>query len=261
MIQVTREQHVCLPEVQDELTRAGGLNQFGEPNFRAVWSYSRLGWMGGRWVDRDTNGNVLSECFQLRQVPKYLPETWNRWVIESYRPPEFYGSRWLWEFQTRLSEDGKTIPALGPYPSRGDYEHSLTVEKACEKCLADARAGDPKAISNCSYWQFVQLTPFVAHKIALMIMRSREVTALEQREAIVSQIKREEQLEDFATDEILAQAAEYEIPKSRQDYLERFMVPAIERKLARDMKRRHQLSPETRKILDRGRSSAISLPN
>lgn len=44
----------------------------------------------------------------------------------------------------------------------------------------------------------------------------QEVTALEQREAIVSQIKREEQLEDFATDEILAQAAEYEIPKSRQ---------------------------------------------
>jgi hypothetical protein len=268
VIRVTRELHVCPPEVQEMLTRAGGVNFFGEPNFRAVWSYCRLGWIGGKWVDRDAEGNIIRECFQLRRVPKYLPETWNRWVIESYRPPEFYGARWLWDLQTRVKEmglDGRptglSLPALGPYPSRGDYEHSQTVEKACGPCLAAYRAGDEMAISNCVHWEFVQLTPRVAGKIAKMVMRCREANAVEQKAAIDAQLAREAALEDMAANEILEDAQSYQIPKSRQEYLDKVVAPAIERQLARGVKLREGLSPETQAVLDRGRSRKIQLVN
>jgi hypothetical protein len=270
MIQVLREHHEVSPQIQEILTRAGGVNWYGEPNFRAVWGYSRMGWIGGKWIDRDANGNVIRECFQLRRVPKYLPQMWNRWIIESYRPPEFYGSRWLWNLQTRAQEKdengrpnpaGLILPALGDYPSRGDYEHSHTVEKACAQCLADYRNGNEVAIKNCEHWEFVQLTPFVADKIARMIMFCRAANEVEQRLANEAQAAREMALEDMAAEEIADSAQSYQIPKDRKDYLERFVVPAIERQLARGMKRRQGLSPETLKVLDRGRSAALPLVN
>lgn len=124
-IQVTRETHEAAPSVHERLKRAGGTNRFGEPNFRVVWGGSRLGWIGGRWIDRDLHGNVIREAIELRREPKYMPV--NRWHIERWMPPESYGSPEQWYAQTIETEDGIRIPALGPYPSRGEYEHCFTL--------------------------------------------------------------------------------------------------------------------------------------
>lgn len=107
---------------------AGGLNRFGEPNFRVVWGGARLTWIGGRWTDRDANGNAVRETVELRQVPKYLPI--HRWHVERWLPPEVYGSPDDWYARTTEVEDGLRVPALGPYPSRGEYEHCFTLETA-----------------------------------------------------------------------------------------------------------------------------------
>jgi hypothetical protein len=125
-IHITRETHEASAEIQERVARAGGLNRFGEPNFRVVWGGSRLSWIGGRWIDRDTSGNVIREAIELRRVPKYLPH--NRWHIERWMPPEAYGSPELWYAQTIECEDGIRIPALGPFPRRGEYEHCFTLE-------------------------------------------------------------------------------------------------------------------------------------
>ncbi len=50
-------------------------------------------------------------------------------------------------------EGGRSIPALGPYPARGEYEHCFTLE-------------GPRR-------EFVQLTPTVAEHIAQAIEWSR----------------------------------------------------------------------------------------
>lgn len=128
MIRVTREIHEADASVCERLARAGGVNLFGEPNFRVVWGGSRLGWIGGRWTDRDAHGNVIRERIELRQEPKYVPE--NRWHIERWMPPDTYGTREEWYTRTIETEDGIRVPALGPYPSRGDWEHCFTLEKA-----------------------------------------------------------------------------------------------------------------------------------
>jgi hypothetical protein len=125
MIRVLREIHDAPASIQDRVARAGGVNRYGEPNFRVVWGGARLAWIGGRWTDRDAHGNVVREAIELRRVPKYLPE--DRWHIERWMPPESYGSPGDWYAQTTEVEDGIRVPALGPYPSRGEYEHCFTL--------------------------------------------------------------------------------------------------------------------------------------
>jgi hypothetical protein len=127
-IRVTRETHATPAAIAERITRAGGTNRYGEPNFRVVWGGARLTWIGGRWTDRDAHGNVSREAIELRQVPKYLPV--DRWHIERWMPPEFYGSPDQWRALTSETEDGIRIPALGPYPARGDYEHCFTLQSS-----------------------------------------------------------------------------------------------------------------------------------
>jgi hypothetical protein len=125
MICVLRETHAPPATLIERISSAGGWNRFGEPNFRVVWGWSRLTWIGGRWTDRDANGNIIREKIELRHVPKYLPH--DRWHIERWLPPELYGTRDSWRALTLESEDGTLIPALGPYPARGEYEHCFTL--------------------------------------------------------------------------------------------------------------------------------------
>jgi len=128
MIRVIRETHEAPVELEERVARAGGWNRFGEPNFRVVWGWSRLEWVGGKWTDRDANGNVIRESVELRRVPKYFPH--ERWHVERWMPPETYGSRKSWWESTIEREGGILVPALGPYPSRGEYEHCFTLSGA-----------------------------------------------------------------------------------------------------------------------------------
>ena len=126
MIQVLRETHETPPEVNRCLEFLGGKNRFGDPHFRAVWGWNRLGWIGGKWTDYDDSGNVVRESMDLRFVPKYPKH--DRWHIERWVAPECYGPPWMWYAQTIEIADGVSIPALGPYPDRGEYECLFTLE-------------------------------------------------------------------------------------------------------------------------------------
>jgi hypothetical protein len=126
LIRVTRETHEAPAAIQERVARTGGSNRYGKPNFRVVWGGARLAWIGGRWTDRDAHGNLIRQAIELRRVPKYLPL--DRWHIERWMPPESYGSPGEWYAHTIETEDGISLPALGPYPSRGEYEHCYTLE-------------------------------------------------------------------------------------------------------------------------------------
>lgn len=146
-----RETHDTPEAVAHALRQAGGTNRYGEPNYRAVWGWNRLTWIGGKFEDRDDHGVLLRERIELREEPKY-PGV-NRWHIEKWMPPEAYGSPRAWYAHTIERENGMSIPALGPYPSRGDYEHCFTLEGP--------------------HGEFVQLTPTVAAYVARAVEFSR----------------------------------------------------------------------------------------
>jgi len=185
MIRVTREIHEAPTAVRERIARVGGLNRFGEPNFRVAWGGSRLGWIGGRWTDRDANGNTIRESVELRYVPKYLPL--DRWHIERWTPPEKYGAPENWYAQTVETEDGIRVPALGPYPSRGEYEHCFTLEDA------DG--------------EFIPLTPAACDWIVRAIEWSRRQPPAASRAAIDARESRREREWDRAADDIMDDAS------------------------------------------------------
>ncbi len=129
MIKVLREVHEAPESVQEILESYGGCNPYGEPNFRAIWSESRLDWICGKWTEYDdTTGEVLREVIEERHVPKYWVIS-NRWVIEKWYPPECSPEQW--NQRTRPPEDffkeGNKLQ-LGPYPARGSYKLAGIVE-------------------------------------------------------------------------------------------------------------------------------------
>lgn len=128
-IRVIRETHETPEWAARILERAAGTNLRGDPLYRLIWGWNRLTWVGGKWTDRDPNTKALiREVIELRQVPRYSHLGVNKWYVERYYPPEHFGNRRAWEAQTLERPDGISIPSLGPYPSRGDYDHFYTME-------------------------------------------------------------------------------------------------------------------------------------
>lgn len=185
MIRVTRETHEAPTAVHERLARAGGMNSFGEPNFRVVWGGSRLSWIGGRWVDRDAHGNVIREAIELRQEPKYIPA--ERWHIERWMPPEAYGSPEEWLARTVEVEDGIRIAALGPYPSRGEYEHCFTLQSASG--------------------EFIPLSPAACDWIVRAIQWARRQSRNDGHAALAAREVRLERDWDCGADDLLDDAA------------------------------------------------------
>jgi hypothetical protein len=127
MIEVVRETHDTPEQVAAAVERAGGYNTFGEPNFRVVWSMNRLELIGGRWFDYDNSHNQLRSVIEMRRVPKYWLNP-NRWILEIWVPAEMYGPPEFWDYSTRGDEEEGYMLQLGPYPERGEYEQSFTLE-------------------------------------------------------------------------------------------------------------------------------------
>lgn len=131
MIQVTREQQE-VPEWASRIaTTIGGINVFGEPNFRIVWGQTRLGWIGGLWEDRKPKTmELIRMVFEMRKEPIYFANP-DRWHLEIWVPPAKYGSPEEWHIYTKSvhpSIPSVSLPGLGPYPSRGEYESAFVFE-------------------------------------------------------------------------------------------------------------------------------------
>ena len=130
-VEVIRERHDPPPGLQAQLAEVGGCNLYGEPLYRVVWGWNRLTLVGGKWTDYDDDGNVTRSVVEYRMEPKYLwGDGVNRWHIEKWLPPQsIAASPRHWDRLTKDYCDGQTIFILGPYPSRGEYEHLQTLQE------------------------------------------------------------------------------------------------------------------------------------
>jgi hypothetical protein len=136
-IEVLHEYDKQAPEWVERELRRFGSNVYGEPLYRIVWGESRLELAGGLWEDRNgapeaqriindkgetRDVNLVREVAEYRWIPKYGIQ---RWILEKWLPPDHYGDMSLWE----LNRDEKSgLLPLGPFPHRGEYEHSFTFE-------------------------------------------------------------------------------------------------------------------------------------
>lgn len=180
-ITTEREKYEAPQELQDRIASVGGWNIFGQPNFRAVWGWSRLTWIGGNWDDHDNNGCLVRRVKELRHVPKYTP--FDRWHLEKWMPPSFYGSPAEWEIQTYDQEEQFPM-TLGPYPSRGEYEHVFTIQ-------------NPDGT-------FLQLDPTVCEMVVRAVEHSRKYLPADRNKALYDREERKRKAQDADTDALLS---------------------------------------------------------
>lgn len=115
------ERLIAPREYQERLNKIGGLNIFGKPNFRLVWSDNRFEIGGGLWEDHLTGTSVA----EYRHQTKYNLEI-PKWILERWLPAGFYGSPEDWYRDNACPYTGLSL--LGPYPHQGDYESCYTFD-------------------------------------------------------------------------------------------------------------------------------------
>lgn len=98
-------------------------------------------------------------------------------------PPEAYGSPAQWYAQTVESENGIRVPALGPYPTLGEWEHCFTIET-------------PEG-------EFLGLTPEICDYVVRAIEWAREQPDAKKREAVFRAEERRRKDYDRFVDDVL----------------------------------------------------------
>ena len=113
------ERRECPPEFQERLTRAVGLNRYGEPNFIIVWGQSFTYTAGGVWPKPHGDG-----FFGYRQLMLSNSSPTGKgqpcWMILEWHPPEDYETPGMYYFRNR--DDLTGLQVLGEYPYKGRYE-------------------------------------------------------------------------------------------------------------------------------------------
>lgn len=135
---------VAPKDVRQCLAEVGGLNPFGEPNYRLTIAEHTRWFQGGVWRtyrngaslrDRGSfmemeNGmrvervpeKPISERAEMRWVNRYPPDLAG-WIFQEWFPAHHYGNREDWEAMKVPGHS--TLCRLGPYPEKGDYELAL----------------------------------------------------------------------------------------------------------------------------------------
>jgi hypothetical protein len=118
-----REYGLRPPRVLQRFCReTGGLNPFGGAMYRLSWAPSQLTWSAGKFRINDEHGTFKYWHIDAGWVPKY-PGYGERYVLETWKAPEVYGSPFEWEaLNHEYEEDGRMLGKLGPYPHLGSYE-------------------------------------------------------------------------------------------------------------------------------------------
>jgi hypothetical protein len=109
------------PGMQRAAALAGGFDLYGDPYYRMVWGWSRLEMRVGLHNDYDDNDILIRRELRAEWWPRYQPR--DRFHLEIKKPAEIYGSPDAWEDGTAQWVGGTKVLALGPFPSRGEYEH------------------------------------------------------------------------------------------------------------------------------------------
>lgn len=96
------------PEYQEHVNAIGGLNRFGEPNFKIVWGQNETEVVRGTDANGKTGAHTI---WKHGGIPA--------WFIDVWKPPECFGTEELWY---AISWDWEIdAPTLGEYPWRGLY--------------------------------------------------------------------------------------------------------------------------------------------
>jgi hypothetical protein len=122
----------CPPWFQAELTRIGGVNQFGEPIFKLVWSTTEQMTIGGKWAKTGFVG--------YKHAPLIPGEPC--WTLLVWEPAEVCGGGYE-AFMRDYRDEETGLLQCGGYPKYGAYRvlqkflHREIVQQAKERHYMD----------------------------------------------------------------------------------------------------------------------------
>ena len=109
----------CPKAYQQRITEAGGLNRYGEPNFKLAWSKSETMRSGGVWTDDHYFGYRHIYLANSSTAPPHK----GYWMLMEWDAPETFGGNTMWGYLHRDEATGLAV--LGSYPFRGRYKIAL----------------------------------------------------------------------------------------------------------------------------------------
>jgi hypothetical protein len=168
-----REQYHCPPEFTDRLSRVGGLNRYGLPNFRIVWGQSWTVRRGGTWEQDDGT--------YFRGYRDVLEDGRPCWILKKWNPPEVYGTPAIWFIENYEASTGLQI--LGDYPWRGQYE---TVQPFVWRGMVNGRMVVER----------MPLNSMILNMVVPIILKCKEVSFLQKKAAIQEMDERKKRAED-----------------------------------------------------------------
>lgn len=113
----------CPQHFQARLTRAGGLNRYGLPNFKLAWAQTETTRQGGRWEVDGEWFTGYRDCLLGDGLPHWMLLQWadaGKSAAMPHLPAESDGA---WYEANRCPATGLSL--LGGYPYRGSYQIAL----------------------------------------------------------------------------------------------------------------------------------------
>jgi hypothetical protein len=115
----------CPEHFQLRLTEVGGVNRYGEPNFRLVWAQTETTRQGGEWEAEGDWFKGYRDILLGDGLPHWMLLQWadaGKSVEMPHLPPE---SAQAWYAANRCPKTGLSL--LGEYPYHGSYQIVLTL--------------------------------------------------------------------------------------------------------------------------------------
>lgn len=119
-----RTERLQVPQhFQNRLTRAGGLNRYGEPHFKLAWAQTETTRQGGRWEFDGEWFTGYRDVLLGDGLPHWMLLQWadaGKSIGMPFLPPESDGA---WYEANKCPTTGLSL--LGAYPYRGSYQIAL----------------------------------------------------------------------------------------------------------------------------------------
>jgi len=129
----------CPEHFQARLTRAGGLNRYGQPNFRLAWAQTETTRQGGRWEAEGEWFTGYRDVLLGDGLPHWMLLQWadaGKSAAMPHLPPESDGA---WYEANKCPVTGLSL--LGRYPYQGSYQIALQL---MAKWVVKDSAGRPQ---------------------------------------------------------------------------------------------------------------------
>ena len=160
------ERNVCPKEFQERITRVGGLNRYGEPNFKIVWGQNDNIRAGGLWEHDGFVG--------YRDVPRSGQPCW---LILQWNAPELYGTPESYYVGNYDEQTG--LQTMGEYPYRGRYETLFSL-------VWKGLVGSELVVEH------MPLSSMLVNTVIPIVMAAKDVSLERKKEAALEMKEREE---------------------------------------------------------------------